>query len=226
MSRAAILFLVLITLGLSLLLSFLGWMTMGKNYVGWFLLVTGLAYFFGVIVVYWIQRVRFWGPRAGGEMVGEERGDWSFWSMVIGMIAVFYLPPVEYLYFKPILPRGIGSQITGWILILLGSMLFLWARRALGEFYSGHVSVVEGQPLVQSGPYRFIRHPAYAGYLVIALGISVGYSSLTGLILIPTVLFPSVIYRLGVEDRLLEEYFGDQFRDYAKSTARLIPGIW
>ena len=79
---------------------------------------------------------------------------------------------------------------------------------------------------MQSGPYEFIRHPAYAGYVLIALGITVGYSSLAGLILIPVLLLPAVIYRLSIEDKFLAQRFGDQFNAYAKKTARLIPGIW
>ena len=226
MSRIAIFFLVVITLGLSLLLSFLGLATIKSNLLGWFLLVSGLVYFFGVIIVYWVRRIRFWRPRAKGEIVKEEKNDWSFWMIVAGMIAVFYLPPVEYLYFKAILPRTVWMQITGWILILCGSVLFIWARRVLGKYYSGHVSVVDGQPLIQNGPYRFIRHPAYAGYIFIALGVTVGYSSLAGLVIIPVLLLPSVIYRLSVEDKLLAEHFGGQFKKYADKVARLIPGIW
>ena len=226
MSRIAIFFLVVITLGLALLLSFLGFVTIKSNLLGWFLLITGLAYFFGVIVVYWIRGIRFWGPRAKGRIIKEERADWSFWTIVAGMIAAFYLPPLEYLYYKTIPPQNIWIQITGWILILWGSALFIWARRALGKYYSGHVSVVDGQSLVKSGPYHFIRHPAYAGYVLLALGITVGYSSLAGLVVIPVLLIPSVIYRLSVEDKLLAEHFGDQFREYAKKTARLIPGVW
>jgi len=226
MSRIAIFFLVVITLGLSLLLSFLGLATIKSNLLGWFLLVSDLVYFFGVIIVYWVRRIRFWRPRAKGEIVKEEKNDWSFWMIVAGMIAVFYLPPVEYLYFKTILPQTIWMQITGWILILCGSALFIWARRVLGNYYSGHVSVVDGQPLVQNGPYRFIRHPAYAGYMLIALGVTLGYSSLAGLVIIPVLLLPSVIYRLSVEDKLLAEHFGGQFKKYADKVARLIPGIW
>lgn len=226
MGRIAIFFLVVITLGLALLLSFLGFVTIKSNLLGWFLLITGLIYFFGVIVVYWIRRIRFWRPQAKGEIVKEERDDWSFWIIVAGMIAAFYLPPIEYLYLKGILPQNVWMQIAGWILILLGSVLFVWARRSLGKYYSGHVSVVDGQSLVKSGPYRFIRHPAYAGYVLLALGITVGYSSLAGLVLIPVLLLPSVIYRLSVEDKLLAEHFGDQFKEYTNKTARLIPGVW
>jgi protein-S-isoprenylcysteine O-methyltransferase Ste14 len=156
----------------------------------------------------------------------EEQNDGSFWLIVIGMIAAFYLPPLEYLFIAVILPRGLWIEITGFLLVSLGSALFVWARRALGTFYSGHVSVIEGQPLVQHGPYFFIRHPAYAGYLLLAFGVALGYSSLMGFVAILFFLFPAVMYRIRVEERLLAEHFGKIFDDYASRTGRLIPGIW
>ena len=86
--------------------------------------------------------------------------------------------------------------------------------------------MTEDQRLVQDGPYRFIRHPAYAGYLWISLGLAVGYSSLAGLAAALFVLLPSVIYRIRVEDKLLSEHFGAQFEDYAERRKRLIPKVW
>jgi len=79
---------------------------------------------------------------------------------------------------------------------------------------------------VQSGPYRIIRHPAYAGYLLMALGISLGYTSLAGCASSLFFLLPAVIYRIRLEDRFLVEHFGAQFDQYARRTKRLIPGIW
>src|SRR5512141_922458 len=226
MSRIAVFFLVVVTLGLCLLLSLLGWLTIPANLLGWFLLISGLIYFFGIIVVYWIRGIRFWRPRAVGELLQQEQTDQSFWAIVLGMIPAFYLPPLEYLFFEAILPRTRGMQILGLLIIFLGSILFLWARRALGNFYSGHLSVVEGQPLVQHGPYRFIRHPAYAGYVLIALGLSIGYSSLLGLIVILCLLIPTVIYRIHVEDAVLAEHFGNQFKSYVRKTKCLLPYVW
>jgi len=226
MNRIAIFFLVICALGLAFVIGWLGWATVQTNLMGGFLLLVGGAYLVGVVIVYWFRKERFWGPRAGGAMLKQENDDRSFWWIVIGMIAAFFLPPIEYLLLPAILPRVNWMEVTGLMFIVLGSALFIWARRTLGKFYSGHVSVVEGQPLVQSGPYRFIRHPAYAGYVLIALGIAFGYSSLTGFIVIPTLLLPSMIYRMSVEDQLLAEYFGEQFGKYADKTARLIPGIW
>ena len=226
MSRLAIFFLVIVTLGLAILLALLGIATMASNLLGWFMLLTGLVYFFGIAIVYWLCRIRFWDPKSDGKIVGEEVSDRSFWLIAVGMIAAFYVPPLEYLVFPAVLPRSIWMQVTGLLIVSWGSILFIWARRALGRFYSGHISIIEGQQLVQHGPYRLIRHPAYAGYLLIASGITIGYSSIAGLLVVAFVLIPSVIFRISVEDRLLAEQFGEPFQNYARHTNRLFPGIW
>lgn len=226
MSRAAVRFLVYVTLGLALALAGLGWLTAPSNLLGAFLLLSGLTYFFGVIVVYWVRRIQFWRAGADETVRREERGDRSFWLTTVGMIAAFYLPPLEYLLASPVLPRGPGMEIAGLVASLSGSVLLVWARRELGAFYSGHLAVVAGQPLVEGGPYRFLRHPAYAGYLLIALGLAVGYSSAAGAAAVLLVLLPSLLFRMRVEDRLLAEHFGPRFRDYARRTKRLLPGIW
>ena len=98
--------------------------------------------------------------------------------------------------------------------------------RTLGKHYSGHVSVKTEQDLVQSGPYRIIRLPAYAGYLLMALGLALGYASFWGFISTLLILLPAVIYRIRLEDRLLVEHFGTHFEQYAQKTKCLIPGIW
>jgi protein-S-isoprenylcysteine O-methyltransferase Ste14 len=117
-------------------------------------------------------------------------------------------------------------EASGMVLVVLGSALFVWARRFLGVNYSGHVLIKQGQELVQNGPYRIIRHPAYAGYLLMALGIAIGYSSLVGLAAILVFLLPSLFYRMKVEEKLLFEHFGEAYSQYANRTKRLIPGIW
>lgn len=71
-----------------------------------------------------------------------------------------------------------------------------------------------------------MRHPAYAAYLLMSLGVGLGYSSLIGIFSVLILLLPAMIYRVRVEERLLAEQFGQCYRDYAARTARLIPGIW
>lgn len=73
---------------------------------------------------------------------------------------------------------------------------------------------------------RIFRHPAYASFIIMGLGIALGYSSLLGLIAIPVFLIPGLIYRITVEEKLLSMEFGDRYIQYEKSTWRLFPGIW
>jgi protein-S-isoprenylcysteine O-methyltransferase Ste14 len=226
MSQIAKFFLLVVAPILAMLLALLGVETLPANPLGWFLLLVGVVYTAGVVIVYAIRKERFWESPLNGAPTHEERGDRSLWFITLGMITAFYLPPVEYLYLPASLPRNAWMSFTGVGLVALGIALFVWARRALGKSYSGHISVKTGQALVQNGPYRLIRHPAYAGYLFMALGISLGYSSLAGLASIFGLLIPSLIYRINLEERLLTRHFGEAYRQYADGVKRIIPGIW
>jgi protein-S-isoprenylcysteine O-methyltransferase len=141
------------------------------------------------------------------------------------MMAVFFLSPLEYLFFDDLLPRSAWTKSIGVLLVLSGIVLFVWARRALGQNYAGHVSAREGQDLVQSGPYRFLRHPAYAGYFLMALGISLGYSSLIGLAALLLLFVPVLVYRIRVEEKVLAAHFGKEWLAYSRRVPAILPRL-
>ncbi len=226
MSRIVVYFLLILAPALALVLALLGFDTLEKNILGWVLLITGISYAAGVIIYYWFLKKPFWLPQKGGSVSLEERGDRSFWLILPGMLAIFFLPPLEYLYLPALLPRTIWMQIIGMALLVMGLALRIWARTAIQGQYSGHVQIAQKQELIRGGPYRCIRHPAYAGYFLMALGICLGYSSVLGLAAIPILMLPGFAFRMDVEDKLLLQSFGDEFRAYAGSTKRIIPGIW
>jgi protein-S-isoprenylcysteine O-methyltransferase Ste14 len=226
MSQIAKFFLLVVAPILAMLLAVLGVETLPANPLGWFLLLVGVVYTAGVVIVCAIRKERFWESPLNEAPTHEERGDRSLWFITLGILAAFYLSPMEYLYLPASLPRNPWMSFSGVGLVAVGTILFGWARRALGKSYSGHVSVKTEQALVKSGPYRFIRHPAYAGYLLMALGISMGYSSLAGLASTLVLLLPSLIYRIKVEERLLTNHFGEAYRQYADGIKRIIPGFW
>lgn len=226
MSRPATIFLLFVAPGLAILLVFLGIETLRTNILGWFLLLIGIVYTVGIMIDAYDRKEEFWGTKKGGVYLQEERSDRSFWPLSIGIMVVFFLSPLEYLYFSIFPSKSVWLEATGGCLVLLGSIFFVWARRTLGVHYSGHVSVKKEQELAQSGPYRIIRHPAYAGYLLMALGLSLGYSSVLGFVSTMLILLPATVYRIRVEDRLLAEHFGPQFEKYAQKKKRLLPRIW
>ncbi len=226
MSRIAVFFLVVLAPALGLLLALLGFETLGKNILGWLLLVVGVGYSAGTIIYFWILKRPVWKSQDSGNPILEEMGDKSFWLILPGMLAAFFAPPLEYIYLPEFLARTIWAQIIGLALIIAALLLRLWTRRAIKEQYSGHVQVTEKHQLIQTGPYRCIRHPGYAAYFLMALGICIGYSSLIGLIAIPVLMVPGFAYRMNVEENLLAQSFGEKYQAYASKTKRIVPGVW
>jgi protein-S-isoprenylcysteine O-methyltransferase Ste14 len=211
---------------LALCLALLGLDTLGENILGWFLLLLGIAYPAGSVIYYFIRHEPFWKSIGNRLPVREEKGDRSFWLILPGFLTAFFAPPLEWMYLPDILPRCVGMQITGLSLILIGVVVRIWSRAYIRELYSGHVEVQIDHRLVQSGPYRFVRHPGYTGFLLITLGVVLGYSSVIGTAGIVLLLLPGLAYRMQVEERLLAEHFGEEYIGYVRRSKRLIPGIW
>jgi len=225
MSRIAVFFLQLIVLILAMLLALLGVETIPTNPIGWQLLLVGVAFIARTIIVYSNRKECFWESALGGAAMHEERGDRSYWLIILGMIAVFFSSPIEYIYLSTLI-HDARVLSFGFSLVTLGVVLFVWARRTLGLNYLGHFPAENLQKLVKSGPYRFIHHPDYAGILFMAVGIGLGYSSFAGLFSVFALLLPGLIKRMNMEEKLLAEQLGDAYRQYVIMVNRLIPCIW
>lgn len=98
-----------------------------------------------------------------------------------------------------------------------------WAIRSLGRFFTLHVEVRADQRIVQEGPYRWIRHPAYTGALLSLLGYPILLSSAWGLVVVAGIAAVAFGYRIRVEERALLARFGEAYRSYERRTWRLIP---
>lgn len=225
MYRPSVVFLVVGAPLLALLLALLGLLTAAGNITGWLLVLVGCIYVSGTISAVIFRRGRF-KALLGSRASRADPHDGTYWAVVIGMLSAFYLPPAAYLALPGWRRDSLPAQLSGLALAVAGAWLFGWARRTLGQHYSGRLAVSPEQPLVQDGPYRVIRHPSYAGYLLMALGISAGYASLAGLAVFAAVLLPAMVYRIRVEERVLAAAFGESYRDYVRRTRRLIPRIW
>lgn len=115
-------------------------------------------------------------------------------------------------------------HLLGFMLFLVGIAYRLWAIRTLGKCYSHIVREIAVHQIIESGPYRHIRHPAYAGMILANLGIIIFFFNSITLILFSVILVPAIILRIFIEEKTL--FKTDQYLDYAKNRSRLIPGIW
>jgi protein-S-isoprenylcysteine O-methyltransferase Ste14 len=116
--------------------------------------------------------------------------------------------------------------VVGLILMVVGIALRQWAVAVLGRFFTVDVRVHPGQAVVEDGPYRWVRHPAYTGLVVlfVGIGLALGNSAaLAVLIVVPTV---GLVVRIRVEERALLDGLGEPYRRFAATRPRLFPGVW
>src|SRR5690606_20214485 len=123
-------------------------------------------------------------------------------------------------------PFSLQVKIIALAAILLGYGLGTWAL-VENRFFSGVVRIQtdRGHHVVTTGPYRFIRHPGYAGALLSYLCMPILFDSLWAWI--PTLLLVVVLFiRTALEDKTLQTELPG-YKEYAQKTRyRLIPGIW
>jgi len=120
----------------------------------------------------------------------------------------------------------LALHIGGLIGSVLGWALFMWAMGA-NAFFSEAVRIQEerGHTVVTDGPYRYVRHPGYVGYITSWLATSLALGSLWALIPVGLVMCLLVI-RTALEDKTLQEEL-DGYQDYARQVRyRLLPGVW
>lgn len=158
----------------------------------------------------------------------REEGLISKIAGILGLIGFFsviaYLIQPDWLaWANLLLPASL--RWTGVGTALLGFALLQWSQNTLGKNWSDIPRMIKEQSLITSGPYQFIRHPIYTAFLLI-LGSTLLISAnwFIGLAWIGMTVL-EVASRIGFEENLMLEYFGDQYRTYMKQTGRLLPRI-
>ena len=122
------------------------------------------------------------------------------------------------------MPVTFASTMAGTLLVAFGLGFAVWARRHLGRDWSGTITLKEDHKLVQSGPYRYIRHPIYTGLLLGFAGTAIAVDEWRSLI--ATGLFTlGALIRCRVEERAMAETFSD-YIEYRRHTWALIPYIY
>jgi protein-S-isoprenylcysteine O-methyltransferase len=120
-------------------------------------------------------------------------------------------------------PARHAAYLIGYALFVVG-VVFRWASIIhLGRFFTPNVTILNRHRLIETGPYRLIRHPTYTGALVAAFGVTLTMGNLASLLVICVPIAAVVLWRIRIEEAALLEAFGDQYRSYMSRTKRLIP---
>ncbi len=159
-------------------------------------------------------------------LAGRTAFDWTF------LLVVAFVAAGINLAFRAahLSAAGIGG---GWVPVaagitvaVIGIAFRIWAILTLGRFFKFVVVIQEGHRVIDRGPYRFLRHPSYTGGLVALLGIGITLANSLGILAATVIPLLAILVRIRIEEARLLSALGQDYRDYAARTRRLIPGVW
>lgn len=175
-------------------------------------------------LVFFVFLLRAFSRRAPES--GARRDRWSqlgiaIQSIGIGIAGFGRVKPT----LAPLSPTSLVG--TAAVLLLMGGAIGLFAAssRELGRNWSLVARMRSDHELVRTGPYARVRHPIYLGMLLFLLALAVALGHWAQLIIALPVFLLGTAIRTRLEDRLLEQQFGEKFRDYRSSTPALIPRL-
>jgi protein-S-isoprenylcysteine O-methyltransferase Ste14 len=165
--------------------------------------------------------VRPGGVAASLEREQTDRGSTAL--LVGGYVLAIALPAI-------LAPLGIDDVADlAWLGVVLagaGVVLRAWSMRTLGAAYTRTLRTTGEQLLVTDGPYRWVRHPGYAGSIAVWVGAALAFHTWIAAVAVATVLGLAYLWRIRSEERMLAVTFGPAYAAWAARTARLIPGLF
>lgn len=139
-----------------------------------------------------------------------------------GFIALLIFPAFDHRFGWSKLPPYV--VLAGDALVALGFFLTFLVLKE-NSYSASTVQVVEGQKVISTGPYAIVRHPMYAGALVMLVGIPLALGSWWGLCALLFIV-PVLIWRLLDEERLLRKELPGYVEYTRKVPYRLVPYLW
>ena len=116
--------------------------------------------------------------------------------------------------------------ILGIVLVVIGWFLRAQSIMKLKDFFTMEINANENQEIINTGMYRYIRHPSYLGILLMFTGFPLIAGAIyvaLSLLIISTIV---IIYRMNIEEELLLEKTPNSYSNYMKTTFRLLPFIY
>ncbi|HEY4219424.1 MAG TPA: isoprenylcysteine carboxylmethyltransferase family protein [Gemmatimonadaceae bacterium] len=181
--------------------------------------------FTSIIYGTWLLFVVYWLISAAGAKKNATRP----WKGIVFRMVVFaglfaYLQTVRpnaRLSHAVIVPVPVG--VLGVAICLLGIALAVWARIHIGRNWGMPMSIKQEPELVDTGPYSYIRHPIYTGFLIALLGSAIAAGWWWGIALLTFAVY--FLYSAKMEEKRLSQVMPTQYPAYMRRTKMLIPFV-
>lgn len=155
----------------------------------------------------------------------EDRG--SLQVVLVGFsVAIFAAFLLSFVIHQATLPgkRSVWFFI-GVLTLISGSLLRRHCFRVLGTFFTGAVTIQAGHRVIESGAYRWVRHPSYSAALLIILGIALSLGNWLSVVVSFVIAFLAYSYRAHVEEQALLSSLGAPYAQFMAARKRFIPFI-
>jgi protein-S-isoprenylcysteine O-methyltransferase len=123
-------------------------------------------------------------------------------------------------------PNVAFARIAGLAIFIPGAVLRWYAIFYLGRYFTVDVRVAQDQQVIDTGPYRWIRHPSYTGAFMQFFGFALCIGNVWSVLVVMVPMFVVFSYRIRVEERALEQGLGGAYASYRRRTKRLIPFVY
>lgn len=164
--------------------------------------------------------------RQSRKVVGSDRSLVETGSMTAFFLAYYLVIKLRWL--EADLPASTRTVmiVAGLALVIAGVVFNIYGRVLLKSSWANQIRIYEGQRLLTSGPFAFVRHPLYASLIWIFVGGSLIYANPLSLLMTLGVFAPMMYVRAKKEDSLLLEAFGEEFEEYRNRTGMFFPRVW
>ena len=156
--------------------------------------------------------------------------DWTMLPILITATLGFVVAMLDFVFLQNL--KFQAFALLGLFLLVAGGYMRMKARLQLKEkagfktlAETARLQTMEGHRLVKDGLYKHIRHPLYLGETVRNFGFVMIFSSIYGVLLIAVATI-FIAFRIRMEERMLVQVFGDEYREYQKNTKRIIPYVY
>jgi protein-S-isoprenylcysteine O-methyltransferase Ste14 len=162
--------------------------------------------------------------RMGGGPLAEKRTSQKIIMSVtsLGFIGLLVVPALDHRFAWSHMPPS--AALAGDVLMALGWLAIFFVFKE-NSFTSATIELAPGQSVISTGPYSLVRHPMYAGALIMLLGIPIALGSWWG-VLVVVAMMPALIWRLIDEEGFLARNLSGYTEYQEKVRYRLIPRVW
>jgi protein-S-isoprenylcysteine O-methyltransferase len=179
-----------------------------------------------LLTIFWIGELIFVRARRANKYA-EQKDQGSlrwiilviFGSVICGKLAKMLFPQATLEALLQLAPVGIAIFLCG-VVLRWTSVIYL------GRFFTIDVAIAPDQKVIDTGPYRHIRHPSYTGLIMIFLGMGICTGNAIAVVIYVLPMVFALLHRIAIEEAALSDAFGSRYTDYLGRTKRLIPFMY